>query len=909
VPGVSRISSLWRNLTQRRRVERDLDDEVRAAFDLLVDERVRGGMPADDARRVASLELGGVEGLKEQVREARAGALVDSCLQDIRYALRLLRRNLIFSITASLSLAIGIGATTTIFTVANGLLLRAPAGVVQPDRLVDLFHTEDGNRLVEPLAPYTDYLEVRRRITMLDGVYAYQLDLSPVSLRAPGNDGAERIFGGVVTANYFSVLGVSAAAGRLFGVVDSDEPDASPVVVLSHRFWRQRFNADPAIVGQTLQLNGRPFTIVGVARDGFSGTSVVAADLWAPAGMASAFNTGMRLDVLMVMLGARLKPGIFPAQAAAEVDAIGRAISRERPRVKEINGRVVETGGESFGLVAASPIPGNLRPLIAGFLVLLMGLVSIVLVIACANVAGVLLARAAARRREIAVRLAIGAGRARLIRQLLTETVVLFVFGAAAGLVLARGMTSLLLTLLPAFPLPVAVSLPLDGRVLAFSIGLSLVAALLSGLTPALQSSKTEVVSALKADSQGPSDRLRLRSAFVVAQVAFSLLLVVVAGLLVQAQGRVTSTDQGFDPRGVEVASVDLAMAGYTDVTGPTFARDLVDRVRQIPGVQAATLADRVPDSRVLFNGGLTVPGVQPPNGRSFFAANWSVVEPGYFATLRTPLVAGRDFTRDDRAGSQPVVILGEATARRFWPGQDPLGKYVVWEGGLVPTVRPGLPPPERRLLVVGIARDMRYDSAGGDVRPLVAYVPLPQRYASQVTILARTTHGQRIAGEIRALVAAMNPNLPMISAQTLENAQAGPVETQLRVAAWVSGSVGLVGVLLAAIGIYGVTAYAVTRRTREIGIRLALGARRADIVALVLRQGMFLVAVGSILGLMLAAAAPRLLRTLLFGMRPLDLLTFGGAVVLFAAIGMLACYLPTRRAVRTDAMDALRYE
>jgi putative ABC transport system permease protein len=907
----SSLRNLWRNVVRRRHVERDLDDELRAMYDLLVDEKVRAGLGFDEARRAAGLELGGVEAAKEQVRDVRAGAIVDELHQDLRYAVRLLRRNPVFALTAALSLAIGIGATTTIFSIANGLLLRVPGGVADPSRVVEIFHTETQNRLSQPVVPYQDYLDFRRRTTTLEGTYAYALELTPVGLRLPPDAGAERVFAGVVSVSYFNVLGVSAEVGRVFGSIDRDDVDASPVVVLSHDFWARRFNADRTIVGRTVWLNSRPFTVVGVAREDFRGMSVVVADLWAPVGMVSTFSPATRLEFLQVMIGGRLKPGVLEGQAAAETDAIGRAISRVHPP-KEIIGRgvapgtVLRGGGESLGLVAASPVPGTLRLAIAGFLALLMGLVSIVLVIACANIAGVLLARATARRKEIAVRLAIGASRGRLVRQLLTETLVLFAGGAIAGLALARVMTTLLMKLLPVFALPVGVSLPLDARVTFFALVVSMAAALLSGLAPALQSSRSEVVSALKSD-QGPADRLRLRSAFVVAQIAFSILLVVAAGLLARAQARTIATTHGFDSSGVEVASIDLGMAGYTPATGPPFARELVARVRQLPGVEQATLADRVPDSRLILNGGLIVPGVQPSNGQSFFAANWLTVEPGFFATLKIPIAAGRDFTDYDRATGQPVVILAESTARRFWPGQNPIGRVVMWQGGLIATNGTvALPTP---LMVVGIARDLRMDSARRNEAPLAAYVPLQQRYTPQVTIFARTTRGQRLANEIRSLVTSMNPSLPIITSQTLENAQAGPVEIQLRVAAAVSGTVGAVGLLLAAIGIYGVTAYAVTRRTREIGVRIALGAGRRGIVRMVLRGGLSLVAIGSAIGLAAAAGASRLLTTLLFGVPPLDPIAFGGAALLFGVVALIACSVPVRRAVNIDPTEALRYE
>jgi predicted permease len=878
---LSRLRSLWRNLAHRARVDRELDDEVRGMFDLLVEEKRRSGLTPEQARRAATLEMGQVDVTKARVRDARAGAFLDGLHQDARYGARVLRRNPIFAVTAALSLAVGIGATTTIFTVANALLLRAAPGVTGPDRLVDIVPAMKGHfGLV--FNSYADFLDLRQRAATLDGVYAYQLEPIPLSLRPlraeAGQEtaAAERVFAGVVSPNYFDTLGVPAVAGRVFSDRDREDPSVRSLVVLSHQFWVRRFSADRSIVGEPLQINGQPFVVAGVAREGFRGMSIAAPDLWIPAAA----------DATQLVLGGRLKPGITRAQADAEMNAIGRNLARERP------GKYADI---EWSVAPASPIPALLRGVAAAFVTLLLALVSLVLVIACANVTGVLLARATARRREIAVRVTLGAGRARLVRQLLTETTLLFALGAVAGLALARLMASLLLATLPAFPVPISLSVPLDARVVAFATTLSLVAAVVSGLAPALHASRADVVSALKDESQGPSDRLRLRHAFVIAQVAFSLLLVVAAGLLGRALGRVTGSDPGFDSRDIEVATLDLSMGGYTPAAGRQFAAELLGRLRQLPGVESATLADRVPGGPMQTEA-LRRRGGGPDSSERVTPASWTVVAPGYFQTLRIPIVSGRDFTAADRAGAQPVAIVDESTARATWPGEDAVGKYL-------PPLSEGVPR-----LVVGVARDVKSPGRRAEMAVLVIYAPLEQRYGPTLSILART-RGARQAAAIRNVVTAMNHNLPILAAHTLEERQLGPVVLQLRIAALVSGSVGLVGLLLASIGIYGVTAYSIGRRTREIGIRLTLGAERADVAWLVLRQGMSLVAAGAAIGLLLAAAAARVLGRLLFGLPPLDPVTFGGATLLFAVIGLAACYVPIRRATRISPVEALRYE
>ena len=821
--------------------------------------------------------------------------MFDSWLQDLRYAVRLLRRNPLFALTAVLSLAIGIGANTTIFTIANALLFKPPLGVADASRLVDVGRSQDGQGFDN--GSYSNYLDIRARNTVFSGMYAYRLGPEPMSLR--GKDGAERIYGEMVSTNYFNVLGTPPHIGRLFTSDDSEQPAATPLAVLSHRFWMRRFNGDPAIVGQTLVLNGRPLTVIGVTPEGFHGTTVLTSDLWVPVNMVGELAPRLPPAILTsresawLVMGARLKPGVTVGQAQAELANIGRALEQEFPDANR---------GRGLRVVASSPVPGDGAP-VAAFMAVLMAIVMLVLAIACANVAGVLLARATTRRREIAVRLAIGAGRGRLIRQMLVESTLLFLIGGSGGLVLARLMTGALLSLLPAVPLPIDVTLALDGRAVVFTLTLSLVAAILSGLAPAFHASRAEVVGALKSDTQGGPERIWLRHAFVVSQVALSIVLVVGAGLFARALQRASAIDPGFDPHGVELATLDLSLGGYTADTGRVFARELIRRVRETPGVQAAALSAVMPlGDRGIGLGGLAVPGVEPRNGRRFFDVDWNVITPGYFATMKMALSAGRDFSDADREGTPSVVIVNETAARQWWPRQDALGKTLSQENG-----RPDAPDAVRTLTVVGVARDSKYRNLGEDPRPFV-YVPIQQQYMSRTVIAARSAHGQRLAGQLRALLASMNPNLPIVQALTFDAySQLGLLPQ--RIAASVAGSLGLVGVLLAAIGIYGVTAYMVSSRTREIGIRMALGAERASVVRMVLRQGLTLTMIGAAIGLAVAAAASRLLGSLLFGVGATDPLTFIGSTLLFFVVGAAACYVPARRATAIGAMDALRYD
>ena len=591
-------------------------------------------------------------------------------------------------------------------------------------------------------------------------------------------------------------------------------------------------------------------------------------------------------EAVWLFMGGRLKPGVTVAQATAEAGAIGAALAREYPR---------ENQGRSYAVQPAALVPGQVT-LIAGFIGLLMALVGLVLIIACVNISAMLLARGAGRRREIAVRLAIGAGRGRLIGQLLTETAVLFAAGGLAGLLLTRWLTSLLLAVLPQLPVPLAVEIGTDWRVIAFASVITLVAAVAAGLAPALQASRAELVPALKAEGLDPAPRLRLRSALVVGQITLSLVLVIVAGLFMRALQRASSIEPGFEQQHVEVVALDLSLAGYQAGTGEAFVRDLVARTRALPGAAAASAAIDLPLDGGRFSlGGVRVPGVELPHGRERLQADWNVVEPGYFGALRLPLLRGRDFTNADVEGAPAVAIVNEAFASLCWPGQDPLGRRIEQQR----------PDGSQVLTIVGITANAKVNSLNGEPGPFV-YVPLAQQFMGRVNLIVRSADGRTMVPQVRALVRQMNPHLPVTEALALEQITALGVVPQ-RIAAAVAASLGFVGLLLAIVGIYGVTSYAVSRRTREIGIRMALGADAADVVRLVLRQGAVLAATGVAIGVVIAAASSHLLRSLLFGISVLDPVTFAGAGILFGVVTLVASYLPARRATKVEPVAALR--
>ena len=816
--------------------------------------------------------------------------MIDTWLHDVRFALRLLRKSPLFTTTAALSLAIGIGANTTIFSVASAMLLRPLPGLADADRLVDIGRSSRGASF--DTVSYPNYADIRDRVTQLTGVYAHQIEPSPMSLG--GHAEAERVYGTLVSGNYFQTLGTTPASGRLLRPEDDTRSGDHAVTVLSHDLWTRRFGSDPAIVGSPVAINGHPFTVVGVAAAGFQGTTLLKGDLWVPLSALPLAQPDRRAELFearratWLFMGGRLADGANVAQANAELEAISTALQQEHPQTNE---------GMAFRAAPIAVVPG-MTGMMAGFIGLLMGIVTLLLLIACVNLAGMMLARGAARSREIAVRLAIGAQPGRIARQLLTETVVLFVLGGLAGLVLSRWLTALLLSLLPQLPVPLAIGITTDWRVVAFTVTMSLVAAVLCGLAPAIQARRTSVIPALKADAFGGHPaRLRLRNVFVVGQVTMSLVLVITAGLFMRALGRAATMPTGFDQVNVDVVSLDLSLGRLDADAGRAFARELVDRTEALPGVRSATIAVDLPlDGGRMGFGAVRIVGAPttPPDGG--FPVDWNIVEPGFFRTLGVRLVRGRDFEERDGVAALPVAIVNEAFARTAWPGQDAIGRQ--FETDTTEGVR--------QVTVVGIAADSRFMSAAEPAEPYI-YAPLAQVYNGRINLLVKTT-GPSAIPAVRTLVRGMNANLPVTEAMPLSEITALNTIPQ-RIAGAIAGTLGLLGMLLAGMGIYGVTAYAVSRRTREIGIRMALGADSRDVMGLVLRQGAVLAGTGIGLGLVLAAAGAQVIQSLLYGISGVDPLTFGAACTVFAAIALVATGIPARRALGVDPMVALRNE
>jgi len=820
-------------------------------------------------------------------------------LQDVRYAVRTLAKSPAFAAVAVLSLALGIGANTAIFSVANALLLR-PLLLGAPQQLVGVQKRTSEGEGQEFSVSYPDYQFYRDHNQVFTGLLCW--GEATMSLTAGGE--AEQSFGMVVSGNYFDVLGVRPAQGRFFVPEEDATPGARPVAVLSYGTWQRLFGGDPAAVGRTVTLNAQQFTVVGVAPQQFVSTvPLYAPDVWVPMMMQQQVVPGS--DMLharnaewLHMVG-RLRPGVTKAQAQAQLSTLAlqvRAAHPEDARLPDGEPRHAELLGVELAPVGS--FPAEVRGAMFGFLSLLFAIVGLVLLIACANLSSLLLARALARRREIAVRLALGASRARIVRQLLTESVLLCLTSGALGALCALWLTDLLLLFVPAGRLPLALDFRPDWRVFAFTLLLSSVTGVLFGLAPALQASKQDLASALKDDAGGRRlSRSRLRDLFVAGQIALALVLLVSAGLFMRALTRARTVFPGERPEEVLTVTLDPHLLGYTHERTLEFYRQLTERVAGLPGVERAAVAAGIP----VGNGypmTAYVINEQPTE------VGFNTISPTYFETMRIPLLRGRNFTDADRTGAPRVAIVDEQLARRFFPDRDPVGQYLYED---TPPGQPRVP-----VEIVGVVRGGTGASLGWQPTYFV-YTPVAQPHEgfgiSRLILHVRTRRpAQEVFAGVRREVRALEPNLPLLSTAPLTEAMSLTLLPQ-RLVATVAGLFGLLGLALAAVGIFGLVSYAVTQRTHEFGVRMALGAQGRDVFKLVLRQGLKLALVGIAAGLCGALIVTRFLTSLLYGVSAADPLTYAGVALLLVVVTLFACYVPARRATKVDPMVALRYE
>ncbi|HEY7686434.1 MAG TPA: ABC transporter permease [Gemmatimonadales bacterium] len=818
---------------------------------------------------------------------------MDAVLQDLRYAVRQLIKSPGFTLVAVATLGLGIGANAGIFTIANTLFFKPPAQVLRPDELVAVY-TSDFSGPRYSATSWIDYLDFRRETSdVLVGLASYAP--RPFNLSAGGE--TQRTWGEEVSDNYFDVLGIRPVSGRFFRAEEGLRAGDEPVAVIGDGLWRQRFGSDPALIGRSVRINGHPFTVIGIAPPGFAGlVRGLKTDLWTPFLFHGLLNIGTsdltsRGSRGLLLIG-RLKPGVAPSTAKARFDVLARGLHEAFPddwTDVQDRSRVITVTPERDARVS----PAARGPVI-GFIGMLMAVVGLVLLICCANVANLLLARAAGRTHELAVRLALGAKRSRLIRQLLTESVLLAGLGGLAGVLVALWTTGLLMGFQPSLPIPVALDLTPDVRVLGFTVLVALATGIVFGLAPALKATRPDLVPMLKDQTAVLGTgrrRLSLRDALVMGQVAVSLVLLVMAGLFLRSLGKARSMDPGFDPRGIILLSTQLSVQGYDSSRAHAFYEQLLERARGLPGVRAASLAEEVPLSLATGRRGVQIDGYVPRPGEDLeFPAN--TVSDGYFRAMSIPIVRGREFESRDRAGAPLVAIVNETFARRFWPGQDPLGKRIGW--------------PDAWREVVGIARDGKYGSLGEEPRPYF-YSPLAQRPATDLTLHVRAADPAAVQPVLGALVRQLDADLPVRITSMEEHL--GLTLLSQRIGATLLGIFGALGVLLASIGLYGVLAYTVARRTREIGVRIALGAAAKDVRRLVVGHALRLVGVGAAVGLVLAFIAGRLAAGFLFGVAPADLVTFVVVPLLLGAVALVASWIPSLRATTLDPIAALRCE
>jgi predicted permease len=811
--------------------------------------------------------------------------------KEIVYAARTLLKRPVFSLVAVLTLALGIGANTAIFSLVNTVLLRR-IPVERPDEIVSVAVRAKNDSLSAFSHP--NYVDFRDRNEVLSSLLIYRF--VALSLSRSGTN--ERIWGYEVSGNYFDVLGVKPIKGRTFLPEEDKTRLTHPVVVLSYDGWRHRFAGDPNIVDKDILINNHQFRVIGIAPEGFKGTELVyAPDLWVPNAMMEWVEPGANwIDNRNTMnffgIG-RLKPGVDASQAQASLNLLAQQLAKEYPDSNE---------GQSIRIEPTGFIIPELRSAVVSFTWVLMAAVALVLLVTCTNLAGLLLARATDRRREIAIRLAMGASRFRLIRQLLVESLLLSIVGGAAGVLFAVWIIKILVGLKPPIDFPLTIEVSLDWRVMLFSLAVSVIAGAVFGLAPALQATRPNLLNTLKDTSaQGGGGRTRLRSGLVVAQIAISLVVLVGAGLVVRTLQQLQTMNPGFNPQHALMVSFDLSLQGYDEAQGQQFYRQVTDKVQSLPGVKSAAVSSYVPLSLNYNSSNVYVQGEPAERGANAPTSMNASVGPRYFETMGTSVVHGRDFNERDQQKSEAVAIVNETFVRTLMPAvkssAEAVGKQVSFEGPGGPFMR-----------IVGVVENGKYFNIAEDPRTFI-WTPLTQDYASYGSLMVRTMgNPETVFAGVRGVVQSVDPTLPLFEMKTLTD-HLKLALFPARVAATVLGAFGLLTLLLSAIGIYGITSYAVAQRTHEIGIRMALGAQLSDVLKLVLNHGLKLTMIGAAIGLVGAYLATRAITSVLYGVSPNDPLTFGVVSVLLIGVALLACYIPARRATRVDPLVALRNE
>ena len=868
----ARFISLLRNLFRRRSVERSLDAEVHAYLDMLTQEKIAGGMAPDTARRAARIELGGIEQVKEEVRQIRTGALLEQLVQDVRYGVRTLRRSPVFTLVAVVTLGLAIGANTSVFTVVNAVLLR-PLPYAAPDSLF----------AITGLNYVGDFMELRTRARTFD-VAAH--GSRQVALTGAGEP--VRLGAAALSADALRVLGTAAASGRAFEPGE-DRTGATPVVIVSDAAWRRRFGADPSLVGRLLRVDGIDRRVVGIMPAGFRFPNA-ATELWLPleidpANPVALWSTSVR------MIG-RVRPGATLDQAAGEVRALGPSMRPLFPW------KMPEHYGATAG---ATPLHESIVGDVDSMLFILLVAVGVVLLIACVNVSNLLIGRALTRRRELAVRSALGAGAGRIVRQLLTESALIAAAGGLLGLVLAAASMGVLVALLPS-EVPRVTDIAIDLRVLAFTAAAALGSGILTGAVPAWRASRLDVQSRLvEGERSGSGARSRwISSGLVAAEIALAVLLVIAAVLLARSFANLVRAQPGFRSENLISATVVAPEFRYRDAPARReFYRGLLERVAATSGIQAAAFTDRLPFASQLWGSVFIVEGRPNPateGGDWPWADVRAAVSEHFLDTIGVPVLKGRAFTPADGPTAQRVVLISETLARKYWPGEQAVGRRITF---------PGL---KEWWTIAGVVGDLVWERAGEEPRGSL-YLPLSQTTPGTLSVVVRTTRApSAFAGDLRAIVASLDRDAPVDDVRTMDQRITQSVE-QPRFAMLVLGAFAGVGLLLGAVGVYGSVSELVRQRRREIGVRMALGAQPRDVLTAVLRHAVLLVAAGVVVGAAGTSMATRGLSTLLYGVTATDPLTFTLVPLVLGLVALAASYAPALRATRVDPLIVLRHE